>query len=38
MQKYMEDKSGSVKIHKLDGTIQEERTYPRKDDPRNTPG
>ena len=38
MREYMEDKPGSVKIHKLDGTIQEERTYPRKDDPRKTSG
>ena len=35
---YMSDKTGSVKIHKQDGLIQEERTYPRKKDPRKTPG
>lgn len=35
---YMSDKTGSVKIHKEDGKIQEERTYQRKDDPRKTPG
>ena len=38
MREYMEDKIGSVKIHKEDGQFQEERTYPRKDDPRKTPG
>ncbi len=35
---YMSDKTGSVKIHKTDGKIQEERTYQRKDDPRKTKG
>lgn len=35
---FMEDKTGSVKIHKQDGTIQEERTYQRKDDPRKSKG
>ncbi len=34
MRKFMQDKTGSVKIHKEDGKIQEERTYQRKDDPR----
>lgn len=29
---------GSLKIHAADGTIQEERTYPRSADPRKTPG
>lgn len=29
---------GSVKIKKLDGTYQEERTYPRSADPKKTPG
>lgn len=38
MRDYMTDKVGSVKIHKKDGTIQEERTYPRKADPKKTPG
>jgi Uncharacterized protein conserved in bacteria (DUF2188) len=28
----------SVDIHKVDGEIQEERTYPRKADPRRSPG
>jgi Uncharacterized protein conserved in bacteria (DUF2188) len=35
---FMSDKTGSVKIHKEDGTIQEERTYQRKDDPRKSKG
>lgn len=34
-QEYMTDKTGSVKIHKEDGKFQEERTYQRKDDPKN---
>ena len=29
---------GSVRIHKTDGTIQEERTFPRGRDPKGTPG
>lgn len=28
----------SVKIHKVDGTIQEERTYPRSADPKRSRG
>lgn len=35
---FMADKTGSVKIHKEDGKIQEERTYQRKDDPRKSKG
>lgn len=35
---FMEGKTASVKIHKKDGTIQEERTYPRAADPRETKG
>ncbi|WP_263263219.1 DUF2188 domain-containing protein [Pseudomonas sp. RIT-PI-S] len=35
---YMQGKQGSVKIHKLDGTFEEERTYPRSADPRSTKG
>ncbi len=31
-------KGGSLKIHKLDGAIQEERTYPRSADPVATKG
>ena len=34
MRDYMNNKKGSVKIHKKDGKIQEERTYPRSADPR----
>lgn len=37
-QDFMSDKTGSVKIHKEDGKIQEERTYQRKDDPRKSKG
>ena len=37
-QDFMENKTGSVKIHKEDGKIQEERTYQRKDDPRKSKG
>ncbi|TAJ71805.1 MAG: DUF2188 domain-containing protein [Phenylobacterium sp.] len=29
---------GSVRIRKVDNTIQEERTYPRAKDPKKTPG
>jgi len=35
---YMKDKTGSVKIHKESGGIQEERTYQRRDDPSRTKG
>lgn len=35
---YMKDKVGSVKIHKADGEIQEERTYQRKNDPKKSKG
>lgn len=38
MQDYMKNHAGSVKIHKSDGKFQEERTYPRKVDPRKYPG
>jgi hypothetical protein len=31
-------KTASLKIHKEDGTIQEERTFPRAADPRKTKG
>lgn len=30
--------TGSVQIRALDGTIQEERTYPRDADPKQSPG
>lgn len=36
--KFMSNKTGSVKIHKENGRIQEERTYPKRVDPRRTPG
>jgi hypothetical protein len=29
---------GSVKIQKMDGTFQEERTYPKSKDPKRSPG
>ena len=35
---FMKNHPGSVKIHKLDGTFQEERTYPRSADPRRSKG
>lgn len=35
---FMSNKTGSVKIHKEDGTIQEERTFQRKDDPTESKG
>jgi len=35
---YMESREGSVRIHKTDGKIQEERTYPRSKDPKSSPG
>lgn len=35
---FMKSRTGSVKIHKTDGKIQEERTYPRKEDSRKTKG
>ncbi len=38
MRDYMSDKTGSVKIHKQDGKIQEERTYPRSADPSRSKG
>jgi hypothetical protein len=31
-------RTGSLKIHKADGTIEEERTYPRALDPKKSPG
>jgi hypothetical protein len=29
---------GTVRIHKEDGTFEEERTFPRSEDPRRSPG
>jgi hypothetical protein len=37
-QDYMSNKTGSVKIHTEDGKFQEERTYPRKADPKKSKG
>lgn len=35
---FLQGKTASLKIHKEDGTIQEERTFPRSADPRQTKG
>ena len=35
---FLDGKTASLKIHKEDGTIQEERTYPRSADPTKTNG
>ena len=35
---YVGDRGGSMRIHKVDGKIQEERTYPRSKDPKKTKG
>ncbi|MCE5976609.1 DUF2188 domain-containing protein [Pseudomonas sp. JR33AA] len=35
---FFNGKTGSVKIHKADGSIEEERTYPRTADPRRSKG
>jgi hypothetical protein len=35
---FLDRKTASLKIHKEDGTIQEERTYPRSADPVNSKG
>ncbi len=35
---FFEGKTASVKIHKADGTIEEERTYPRSADPKRSKG
>lgn len=35
---FLEGKTASLKIHKEDGTIQEERTYPRSADPAKSKG
>ena len=35
---FLDGKTASLKIHKEDGTIQEERTYPRSADPKKTKG
>lgn len=38
LSEFFQGKTASVKIHKADGTIEEERTYPRSDDPRRSKG
>ena len=38
MRVYMRNRTGSVKIHKTDGKIQEERTYSRRADPGRSRG
>lgn len=35
---FFDGKAASVKVHKEDGTIQEERTYPRSKDPAKSKG
>jgi len=35
---WLDNSGSSLKIHKLDGKIQEERTYPRSADPKKTKG
>lgn len=35
---FLADKTASVKIHRQDGVIEEERTYPRSADPTRTKG
>lgn len=35
---FFDGNTASVKIHKADGTIEEERTYPRSADPKRTKG
>lgn len=35
---FMREHPGSLKIHKQDGPIQEERTYPRRNDPPQSKG
>lgn len=38
MREYMQHNEGSVRIHNVNGQIQEERTYPRSKDPRESKG
>ncbi|MDH2182417.1 DUF2188 domain-containing protein [Pseudomonas sp. GD03651] len=38
LREFFEGKTASVKIHKADGTLEEERTYPRSAAPRRTKG
>ena len=37
-EEFFGNSSGSLKIHRNDGTIEEERTYPRDADPVESPG
>ena len=37
-EKMLGAQGGSVRIHKQDGRFEEERTYPRRRDPRTSPG
>lgn len=38
LKKTLGEEGGSVKIKKMDSTYQEERTYPKKDDPKESNG
>jgi hypothetical protein len=38
LSEFFDGKTASVKIHKADGAIEEERTYPRTADPKRTKG
>ena len=38
LKKLVGPNGGSVRIRKVDNTIQEERTYPRSKDPKQSPG
>jgi hypothetical protein len=38
LEKAIGTKGGTVRIHKEDGTLEEERTFPRAADPREHPG
>jgi len=35
---FMQERTGSLKIHRADGSFEEERTYPRSADPVETKG
>lgn len=35
---FMQGHPGSVRIHRQDGSFEEERTYPRRNDPPQSPG
>jgi hypothetical protein len=38
LEKVIGAEGGTVRIHKKDGTFEEERTFPRAEDPRSSPG